>query len=149
MTKKQILATCLAGALTLGCVSGCANKKVEAQRTEIENMLINEDEIREGYIVSVTMASVRLTENGTVEYVTPGPNWVLLGNKCYQVSRRTTMQATICLKEDGTAEYYLPEGGILSGSVGYVDSVIEDSNLINKLIAEYVEKQEANKKTLK
>ena len=142
MTKKQILATCLAGALTLGCVSGCANKKME-------DIILAEEEQEEGYVVNTTMACVRLTENGTVEYVTPGPNWVLLGNKCYQVSRRTTMQATICLKEDGTAEYYLPEGGILSGSVGYVDSVIEDSNLINKLIAEYVEKQEANKKTLK
>ena len=46
MTKKQILATCLAGALTLGCISGCANKKVEAKKSGIESILINEDEIR-------------------------------------------------------------------------------------------------------
>ena len=135
MTKKQILATCLAGALTLGCVSGCANKKME-------DIILAEEEQEEGYVVNTTMACVRLTENGTVEYVAPGPDWILLGDKCYQVMYRKIITSPV--------EFKLEDGGTLGCSEYlYSYQVVNNPTLRNEIIAKYAEKQEANKKTLK
>ena len=95
------------------------------------------------------MASLITKEDGTTGYVAPGPEWILLGDKCYQVCQRTVTQATIIQKDDGTIEYYLPNGGVLSGTVGYTDRVIEDLELRNLILSSYLAQEDENKLTLK
>lgn len=151
MTKKQILATCLAGTLALGCLSGCANKKVENQEQELtlEDTLNQDNVIREGYIINITPATIKRGENGLFDYVAPDSSWVMFDNLCYQVSYRTVINATPIYNEDGTISYTVPAGYVLSGTIGYKDEVINDINLRNEILTDPLTKQETNKLTLK
>ena len=125
MSKKEIIATCLAGAIALGCVSGCSNKNEVIPNEEITTV----EELSDGYFVEVISATVRENENGEKRYFAPNSTWQLIGDKCYRVVQEYSYPATVIVNEDGTKSYCAPNGGNVSGSVAYVTRTVDPNSL--------------------
>ncbi len=132
MTKKQLLATCLAGALTLGCISGCNNNQKRKETILcIDNEYVenNFTLVSQEYITEEIDAIEIVMEDGRKMNAAPNSEWVLNGDKCFRLICRTTYKAKETVLEDGSVVCYNLNSKNISGTRIYIDTVVkEDEN---------------------